>query len=251
MKKELLFGLKFNPMTLNEAAEVLISDAQAGLMCSVVTPNVDHVVRANKDPFLREVYNSCKYQFVDGMRLVWMSRWLCSEKFPERVSGVDLFEKICELSVRDKIKIYLLGAEKSVLKKTINKLEDDFQGIDIVGSFSPSVGFEGNAEVNQLIIKQINASSADIVFLALGAPKQEIWMYNHISFLDRGVLIGVGAGFDLYCGKFSRAPKWVQNIGFEWLWRLALEPRRLWQRYIFYDLRILCYFISEVFSNRK
>jgi len=251
MKKELLLGLKFNPMTLNEAAEALISDAQRGLKRSVVTPNVDHIVRAKKNSFVRGVFNSCQYHFVDGMPLVWMSRWLCSEKFPERVSGVDLFEKICELSVRDKMKIYLLGAEESTLKKTISKLEDDFQGIDIAGSFSPSVGFENNAEVNQLVIEQINSSSADIVFLALGTPKQEIWMHDYISFLDRGVLVGVGAAFDLYAGKYRRAPKWVQSIGFEWLWRLTLEPRRLWRRYILDDLRILPYFISEVFFNRK
>jgi N-acetylglucosaminyldiphosphoundecaprenol N-acetyl-beta-D-mannosaminyltransferase len=251
MKKELLFGLKFNPMTLNEAAEALISDARCGLKCSVVTPNVDHVVQAKKDYFIRGVFNSCQYHFVDGMPLVWMSRWLCSKKLPERVAGVDLFEKICELSVKDKIKIYLLGAEERVLKSTVNKLEDDYQGINIVGSFSPSVGFENNVDVNQLIIEQINASAADIVFLALGAPKQEIWMHNNISCLDRGVLVGVGATFDLYSGKYRRAPKWVQNVGFEWLWRLILEPRRLWRRYIFYDFRILSYFISEVFFNRK
>jgi N-acetylglucosaminyldiphosphoundecaprenol N-acetyl-beta-D-mannosaminyltransferase len=251
MKKEFLLGLKFNPLTLNEAAEVLISDAQRGLKRSVVTPNVDHVIRAKKDSFIRGVFNSCQYHFVDGMPLVWMSRWLCSEKFPERVSGVDLFEKVCELSVRDNTKIYLLGAEESVLKKTIDKLEDDFQGIDVVGSFSPPVGFENNVEANQLIIEKINTSSADIVFLALGAPKQEIWMHDHISFIDRGVLIGVGAAFDLYSGKFRRAPKWVQNVSFEWLWRLFLEPKRLWRRYILDDLRIVPYFISEVFFNRK
>jgi N-acetylglucosaminyldiphosphoundecaprenol N-acetyl-beta-D-mannosaminyltransferase len=190
-----------------------------------------------RDPDLRKIVNASGLTTPDGMSIVWLIL-LKGYRHVERVYGPDLMLEICDLSTEQGYRNFFYGGAPGVADRLVARLEQRFTGLQIAGTYSPPYRpLSDNEDIDAIEI--INESRADIVWVGLGSPKQEQWMAEHIERLNAPVLIGVGAAFDFLSGHKAQAPRWMQRSGFEWLFRLVTEPKRLWRRYAQYPLFIL------------
>lgn len=204
----------------------------------VVTPNVDHIVRLENDIGLQEAYKKADLILADGKPLIWISKWY-GRPIKEKISGSDLFPKLCEMAEEKQYSIFLLGAAEGVAQKAADKLIQLFPKLQIAGVYSPPVGFEKDEAEIEKIIRLIKEASPRILVVGLGCPKQEIFMHSYCNKLGVPISLGLGASIDFMAGTVKRAPRWVSNCGFEWLYRFLKEPKRLFKRYFFDDLWIV------------
>lgn len=230
-----MFGLKFIAVTLNEAASLVVQAAILRKRSLVVTPNVDHIVMLQTDRPMFEIYRNADFVFADGMPLVWMSKFLPQLTLPMRVTGADLLPKVCGLAQERKLKVLFMGGQQGVAAKAAQKLRGIYPNLDIVGTYCPPFGFEHDPEETARMIGYCNLLKPDLLFLGVGAPKQEKWAAAHLHQLDVGPVLCVGAAFDFAAGTATRAPLVLQKLGLEWCWRLSQEPKRLWRRYVIQD----------------
>ncbi len=200
----------------------------------IVTPNVDHIIRLRKDAKFRKCYKSSSLILADGMPILWAASFL-GMPLKEKVSGSDLFFKLCELSARKGYKLFFLGGREGASKKSAEVMSKKFPSLRVVGFYCPPFGFENDTKETSRILEAIKKVSPDILFIGVGSPKQEKWIYDHKEEYNVPVSIGVGAAFDFASGVVRRSPIWMQKIGLEWLWRLMMEPKRLWKRYLIDD----------------
>lgn len=207
--------------------------------CSyVVTPNVDHIVRLEKDEELQKVYKNASLILTDGKPLIWISKWY-KTPIKEKISGSDLFPRVCQLAANKNYTMYLLGAAEGVADTAAKNLMKKYPGLNIVGTYSPPFGFEKSKQEMNKIKTQIQDVHPDILIVALGCPKQEKFMYYHCKELGVPISFGLGASIDFEAGNIKRAPKWMSNHGLEWLYRFSKEPKRLFKRYFVDDLKII------------
>lgn len=207
--------------------------------CSyVVTPNVDHIVRLEKDVELQKVYKNASLILTDGKPLIWISKWY-KTPIKEKISGSDLFPKVCELAANKNYTMYLLGAAEGVADTAAKNLMKKYPGLNVVGTYSPPFGFEKNEQEMNKIKTQIQEVHPDILIVGLGCPKQEKFMYYHCKELGVPISFGLGASIDFEAGNIKRAPKLMSNHGLEWLYRFSKEPKRLFKRYFVDDLKII------------
>lgn len=191
--------------------------------------NSHSVVTANQDPLFQRVVNEADLATPDGAPVAWMLRRL-GYPSQQRINGPDLMWKYCEYAEKVGQSIFLYGGTPTTLETLKVKLKEAFPGLIIAGDYSPPFRTLTDKE-DEEIITMINQSGAGSVWVSLGCPKQEIWMFNHRGKIN-AVMIGVGAAFDYHAGIIKRAPKWMQLNGLEWMHRLFSEPRRLWKRYL-------------------
>jgi len=203
----------------------------------LVTPNVDHIVKLQSDSDFKEIYNEANLVLADGMPLLWAAIFL-GTPLKEKNSGSDIFPKICKFSVEKGYKLFFLGGRHGAAEQAAEVLKKQYNGLNIVGIYSPPFGFEDNLEENGKIVAMIKGSSPDILFVGLGAPKQEKWIFKYKEQYQVPVSIGIGVTFEFIAGMVKRAPLWMQKIGFEWFWRVIIEPKRLWRRYFVDDMKI-------------
>lgn len=207
--------------------------------CSyVVTPNVDHIVRLEKDEELQKVYKNASLILTDGKPLIWISKWY-KTPIKEKISGSDLFPRVCQLAANKNYTMYLLGAAEGVADTAAKNLMKKYPGLNIVGTYSPPFGFEKSKQEMNKINTQIQDVHPDILIVGLGCPKQEKFMYYHCKELGVPISFGLGASIDFEAGNIKRAPKWMSNHGLEWLYRFSKEPKRLFKRYFVDDLKII------------
>lgn len=225
-------------LTMDEAIDKINNLILNKKINYVVTPNVDHIVKLEKDNELQKIYMDADLILADGMPLIWISKFM-AEPIKEKISGSDLFPKVCKLASEKGYKVFLLGAADGVAKIAAEKLVKKFEGLDIVGTYSPKYGFENDEEEINYILELINESKPDILAVGLGAPKQEKFIYRYKEKLKVPVSLAIGASIDFEAGVVSRAPVWMQKNGLEWLYRLCKEPKRLAKRYLVDDLRII------------
>jgi N-acetylglucosaminyldiphosphoundecaprenol N-acetyl-beta-D-mannosaminyltransferase len=226
-------GLDLDPVTFAEALDEIATLVDRGEGGAVFTPNVDHVVQAERHAAFREAYARADLCLADGMPLLWASRVLGSP-LPEKVSGSDLLLPLMRLAAERAWRVYLLGGAPGVAVEAAEKLADEL-GVNVVGTDSPMVDLDGLAERSDEIVEQVAATRPDLVLVAFGAPKQELWIDRFGSRIRPAVAIGVGASLDFVVGRTKRAPAWMSRVGLEWLFRLGQEPRRLWRRYLIDD----------------
>lgn len=206
--------------------------------CSyVVTPNVDHIVRLEKDEELQKVYKNASLILTDGKPLIWISKWY-KTPIKEKISGSDLFPRVCQLAANKNYTMYLLGAAEGVADTAARNLMKKYPGLNIVGTYSPPFGFEKNEQEMNKIKTQIQDVHPDILIVGLGCPKQEKFMYYHCKELGVPISFGLGASIDFEAGNIKRAPKWMSNHGLEWLYRITQDPKRLAKRYLVDDMKI-------------
>lgn len=220
--------------TLNEIDKLI----QKKICSYVVTPNVDHIVRLEKDEELQKVYKNAPLILTDGKPLIWISKWY-KTPIKEKISGSDLFPRVCQLAANKNYTMYLLGAAEGVADTAARNLMKKYPGLNIVGTYSPPFGFEKNEQEMNKIKAQIQDVHPDILVVGLGCPKQEKFMYYHCKELGVPISFGLGASIDFEAGNIKRAPKWMSNHGLEWLYRFSKEPKRLFKRYFVDDIKII------------
>lgn len=214
--------------------EELIAARKGGY---VVTPNIDHVVLAETNTAFRDSYTNASLSLVDGQPLVWASRML-GQALPEKISGADLILPLMERAAQQKWRVYFMGAGPGVAEKAAEVVQKRY-GTDVVGCDSPRVSVDPDAAENAAPLAKLKASKPDIVLVALGAPKQEVWMHRCAPQYAPAVAFGIGAGLDFIAGTVKRAPPWMSKNGLEWAYRLSREPRRMWRRYLVNDPKFL------------
>lgn len=215
----------------------------------VVTPNVDHIVQAESDLYLRKIYQQAPLVLTDGVPIIWASRFL-GTPIKEKISGSDFLIRFCPKAVEQGYRLFYLGGEDDAAKISAEILTRRYPGLKIAGILSPPLGFEDDPKTNARVIEEINRVNPDVLFVALGTPKQEKWIYENRSSYGAGVSFPVGAGFDFISGKSRRAPVWMQRAGIEWFWRLLREPVRLGKRYLIRDIKFLPLIYRQKLSRR-
>ena len=209
------------------AVRALIRRGDGG---AIFTPNVDHVVLADSDERFRRAYRRASLSFADGVPLVWTSR-LLGKKIPEKLSGSDMLLPIVQLAAEQHWSVYLLGGQPTAAAIAASRLQE-MCGVHVVGVDESFVSADGSHANDRAVIERIKAAKPDVLFVALGTPKQELFIARWLHELKPTVCIGVGATLDFISGHQSRAPRWVSNAGLEWAYRLVRDPRRLWRRYL-------------------
>ena len=196
----------------------------------ICVTGVHGIMESRRDTSLRRIHNRAGLITPDGMPLVWLSR-LQGFYHVERVYGPDLMLAVCERSVERGYRHFFYGGAPGVGDILAARLQSRFSGLQVVGIDAPPFRLLRPDE-ERAVVERINATTPDIVWVGLSTPKQECWMSAHVGRLHAPVLIGVGAAFDFHSGMKRQAPRWMQRNGLEWLFRLAMEPRRLWRRYM-------------------
>jgi N-acetylglucosaminyldiphosphoundecaprenol N-acetyl-beta-D-mannosaminyltransferase len=196
----------------------------------VITPNVDHLIKARRDGEFKRIYDEADLSVPDGVPLLWAAQFL-GTPLVERVNGTDLFEALCARAAEKGYRLFFLGAAPGIAAAAAAELEQRHPGLNIVGTYSPPFDFLDSAAENQKIESMIRAAQPDVLFVGLGAPKQEKWINQYMHRLQVPVSIGIGASFEYVAGCTARAPYWMQRTGLEWLYRIVENPARYWQRY--------------------
>jgi N-acetylglucosaminyldiphosphoundecaprenol N-acetyl-beta-D-mannosaminyltransferase len=196
----------------------------------VVTPNAHHIVLLQRDAQFRKVYQQARWVVPDGVSLLWAARFL-SMPLAGRVNGTDLLESLCAMSAKLGLKVFFLGGRPMAANKAAIVLKQRHPDLEVT-TYCPPYGFHTDPQEQQRIHAAIRAADPDLLFVGLGAPKQEYWIANHYKTLNVPVSLGIGVSFELVSGMVTRAPRWMQKMGLEWFFRLLMEPRRLWQRYL-------------------
>jgi N-acetylglucosaminyldiphosphoundecaprenol N-acetyl-beta-D-mannosaminyltransferase len=240
--------IAFDVLGFQDAVTHILALSRTRSGAFVVTPNVDHVVRAEHDPAFSKIVDEADLVLADGMPVLWASHFL-GRPLPERIAGSDMTLRLCAEAARLGHSIYLLGGRPGEADLAAHRLQQAYPSLSIVGRYCPPFGFENDMSLCAQIAGRIKQVSPDIVFVGVGSPKQEKWIYAWRLFLDAGVLLGVGATIGFMAGTVKRAPYWMQRLGLEWLHRLVQEPRRLYRRY-FRDLAFFPIVLRQWRRNR-
>jgi N-acetylglucosaminyldiphosphoundecaprenol N-acetyl-beta-D-mannosaminyltransferase len=223
-------GLNVSTLPLAETAALICQNAGSVAAQNVFTLNLDHIVKLRKDARFRAVYRRAGLITADGFPIVIACR--LQGKSVTRVAGSDLIAPISAEAARSGKAIYLFGSNLQVLAKSSRVLRERNPGLTIAGMFAPPQGFDPTSEVASRCVAAIGSSGADLCFVALGAPKQEVFADHGKSLLPNVSFVCIGAGLDFIAGAQVRAPRWMQSSGLEWLWRAASDPQRLLYRYL-------------------
>jgi N-acetylglucosaminyldiphosphoundecaprenol N-acetyl-beta-D-mannosaminyltransferase len=225
-------GIEIDRYSFDEVVEQIVEYALSGDAPEyVVTPNAQHILTLQQDAHFREIYSKAFLVVPDGVSLLWAAKFL-QTPLKSRVNGTDLFEKLCAIAAEKGLKVFLLGGRLGAAEKTKETLKRRHPSLNIVGTHCPPYGFESKPAELSLINSKIKAAAPHILFVGLGAPKQEYWIYANYQEIGVPISVGIGVSFELVADMVKRAPVWMQKIGLEWFFRLIVEPRRLWQRYI-------------------
>ena len=227
-----ILGVMISVIDLDQAVAYCQNQIKTRQPTYICVAPAHSIMDCYEDGYLREIFNKSGLTTPDGMAVVWIMK-LKGNKTVSRVYGPDLLLSLCELSNKSGWKHFFYGSTDQVLNQMLAKLLTEYPDVKICGSYAPPFKV-GKITERQEVINNINQLNPDIVWVGLGSPKQEYWMFEHRGKLNAPLLIGVGAAFDFLSGNKNQAPKWVQRSGFEWLYRLIDEPRRLWRRYIKY-----------------
>lgn len=231
-------NIKIDNLSMQEALERIDQLVREKKSSYIVTPNVDHIVRVEKDPLLKLVYDNASLVLTDGKPLIWISK-LYGKPIKEKISGSDLFPLLCEMSAKRNYRLFFIGAAEGVARRVAVKLLERYENLKVVGTYSPPLGFEKDKKEVEKIRQLISETTPDIVIYCLGTPKQEYFMYKYYKSFNVPVSIGLGATLDFEAGNVKRAPKWMSNCGLEWFFRLLHDPKRLFKRYLIDDLAII------------
>lgn len=242
-------NIEIDNLKFEQAVEYAINLIKEDKFSYVVTPNVDHIVQIESNRELKKSYENASLILTDGKPLIWISKVL-RINIKDKISGSDFFPKVLERAADKDYSVFLLGAKEGVAQQASENLTKKYQGLKIAGYYSPPFGFEKDDKELKNIINIINESGADILAVGLGAPKQEIFLYERFRKNDLTTVklaMGIGASIDFEANNIKRAPKWMSDTGLEWFYRTIQEPKRMARRYGNDFVKIL----PIVWKNRK
>lgn len=225
-----LFGLPITNVNMKEAIERVDGYILSGSVHQIATANLDFARNALHDPYLHSIICDCSMVLPDGAPMVWASK-MFGAPLQERVTGVDLVPELARLAADRGYRLYFLGSSEESSSTAVNSLLKRFPKLNIVGRSCPPVATLPEMD-NEKMIAEIQAARPNIIFIGFGNPKQEIWIHRHKDRLPPSVVIGIGGALDMIAGKLRRAPRWIQSLQMEWMFRMAQEPGRLMPRYV-------------------
>ena len=237
-----ILDVPVHPLTMGEAVSVLEESITSGEQAFVVTANAEIIMMCQEDAGYKKIVSQdAQLVLPDGAGAVWAGRHL-GYKVPERVAGFDLYCQILDKAAQKGYKAFFFGGSPGIAEAAKAKSEELYPGVQVVGCRN---GYFKEEE-SQAIIDEINASGADMLFAALGAPKQEKWLVRYREQLKPKILMGIGGSFDVFAGKMERAPKWMQDASLEWLFRLYKQPSRFMRM-----MALPKFVLKVVFSGKK
>jgi N-acetylglucosaminyldiphosphoundecaprenol N-acetyl-beta-D-mannosaminyltransferase len=241
-----LLGLSFDAVSLDAAAARCLEFCRAPRSSHlIVTANASHLCMMRRDPELAAACRAAHLTLADGMSVVWALR-ASGQSVPERVTGVDLMARLLSVAGEHKLRLYFLGARPEVVAALARQSRALYPGLQIAGFRD---GYFGSDE-HQVIAEEIRASGAHMLFVGLPTPFKETWCQRYCQRLDVPVIVGVGGSFDVLAGYVKRAPRWMQRMGLEWVWRLLMEPRKLWRRYLTTNSEFIWLAGREILTRR-
>lgn len=220
MKQTDVMGVAFDDMTMEEAAARALALAKEGKGAYVVTPNPELVMMAQKDPAYAKTLAGAALTLPDGIGIIYAAK-LLKRPLSGRVPGIDFAGALMGKLAAEGLKLYLLGAKPGVAEQAAANLREKYPGLTICGTH------DGYFREDGPVVEDIRAREADVVFVCLGAPKQEQWMERNGQKTGAGLLVGLGGSLDVFAGTVQRAPERMQKMGLEWLYRLAKQPSRI------------------------
>ena len=237
-----ILDVPVHPLTMGEAVSALEESITSGEQAFVVTANAEIIMMCQEDAGYKKIVSQdAQLVLPDGAGAVWAGRHL-GYKVPERVAGFDLYCQLLDKAAQKGYKAFFFGGSPGIAEAAKAKSEELYPGVQVVGCRN---GYFKEEE-SQAIIEEINASGADMLFAALGAPKQEKWLVRYREQLKPKILMGIGGSFDVFAGKMERAPKWMQDASLEWLFRLYKQPSRFMRM-----MALPKFVLKVVFSGKK
>jgi N-acetylglucosaminyldiphosphoundecaprenol N-acetyl-beta-D-mannosaminyltransferase len=240
-----LFGLRMDNLSLEETVSRVNDFIACGGVHQHIVVNVDKIVKADRDSEIREIVNNCDLVNVDGQAVVWASR-LLGQPIKERVTGIDLMVRLLAEAAQRGYRVYFLGARKEVVDRVVEEVRSRFPGVLIAGWRD---GYFTAAEEPD-VAEEISHARPDILFVAITSPRKELFLARWKDRIQAPFVMGVGGSFDVVAGMVRRAPRWMQQAGLEWVFRLMQEPRRMWRRYLVEDMRFLWLLVRERWRTR-
>lgn len=241
-----LLGLSFDPVTMDGAVARCLELCRAPRSSHVVmTINASHLCMMRNDPQLAAACRAGDFTVADGMSVVWALR-ASGQPAPERVAGVDLMARLLAAADENRLRVYFLGAKPEVVRTLVDWCRARHPGLEIAGCRDGYFGPEDHAA----IVEEIRASGAHMLFVGMPSPFKEVWCERHRQRLQVPLIMGVGGSFDVLAGYIRRAPGWAQSMGLEWFWRLLMEPRKLWKRYLTTNSQFIWLASQEVVARR-
>lgn len=244
-----ILGVPVSALTMEELLAIIdgwIDRSERHFLCTL---DVHALVHSHDAPDVRRIYQSASILAPDGMPIAWLLR-RAAQPQAERLCGPDLMPAVIARSQQFGYRHFLYGSNESTLASLTAQLLARFPAAIVVGSYSPPYR-DLTASEERDVISRLNAAKPDIIWVGLGAPKQDRWMATYRDQLDAPVLIGVGAAFDFLAGTVRRAPRFVQRSGLEWVYRIVQEPRRLWKRYLYSNFRFALLLLKERWRHRS
>lgn len=230
-----ILGVFYDSLLRQEVIDRIEDFIHQGGKHMICTPNADHIVRVQTDVEFREIIQRSDLVVSDGMAVVYASH-LLGTPLKGNVGGRLLLPALAKLSAENGYRLFLLGgSSEEIARLAVEHLQRDYPGVNIVGTYTPPFMNDFSIIENDRMITAVNLTKPDVLFVCLGTPKQEKWIAHNLSNLQVHVAIGIGAAMDMIAGKVRQPPRWVSDIGFEWLYRLIQEPRRLAKRYLVDD----------------
>ena len=220
IKYEKILDINVCTLDYNELKKAVKKNIENSKKSFIVAINPEKVIKSRVDSDLKNILNNAKYPIPDGIGIVVASK-LRNGKIKKRITGIDSMEMLCELANENKYKVFLYGTKEEVLLTAVNNLKNKYPNMEIVGYIN------GYVKDEKKIIKQINKAKPNILFVALGSPKQELFIKNNIDNINCNIFQGVGGSFDVISGNIKRAPIFIQKLGLEWFYRLLKEPKRI------------------------
>ena len=217
-----ILGLTIDPLTQTQVIQTITQYIDSRQPHHIVTANAEIIYQASRDPQMKTLIQTADLITPDGAGVLWAAKYL-GTPLPQRVTGIDLIHAICQTAQTTHWRIYLLGAAPGIAQKAAQNLTTLYPGCQIIGA---QHGYYTPQQEPQ-ILAQIQQAHPDIILVALGAPRQEQWIHTHQPTLQIPLAIGIGGSLDVISGNLKRAPKWMQKLSLEWLYRILIQPTRL------------------------
>lgn len=243
-----ILGVQITPMSMDRAVETAISGIETGQLDYINFCSVNDIVEGVKDRAVAKAINQ-GLGVSDGMPLVWLCKYM-GFKQSQRIYGPDFMLAFCRASLAKGFRHFFYGGGPGVARALAETLKIRFPGLVVAGTFTPGLIKPGERE-NMQVIQYINSTRPDIIWVGLGAPKQNLWMARHRPYLTAPILAAVGAAFDFHTGNQPQAPGWMQQRGLEWLFRLMKDPVRLWPRYLINNPLFMILILMQVARLHK
>jgi N-acetylglucosaminyldiphosphoundecaprenol N-acetyl-beta-D-mannosaminyltransferase len=243
-----VLGVNISALTLEDAAGLVEAWVAGGARQYVNVCTTGTVLECYDEPRLARIVNAAGMATPDGMPLVWLGRWRGLRV--SRVYGPDLMLKVSDQGRARKLRHFYYGATAPVLDLLRARLQQRFPGLEVAGTYAPPFRALTDEEVSATAAL-INAARPDIVWVGLGTPKQDEWVGRFRPLLEAPVLLAVGAAFDFHAGTVRQAPRWMMRMGLEWFFRLLMEPRRLWRRYLMGNPRFVALTVRQWWRGKK